>query len=134
MYTRSTLTASDVEAFSIKDIVKLYYEAVRDAADYEDYEPLAVFKSLFPQEYKHFCKVHYRRSAIHKCIDAMKSVSSKVYFGTLTFKSSKNRNKIETKRKEAEKKLNSEFSYWLMVEEYGEDNGRYHIHFLGYLS
>jgi len=113
-----------------KSIIKLYYEAV-EASICEDYLPMQIFKQEYPSEYKRFSAVHRKRAVINECLSAMKVVSEKVYFGTLTFNARKNLNKIASKRKEAFTKLNACFEYVLLVEEYGEDNGRYHIHFLG---
>lgn len=118
------------EAVLNKSIIKLYYEAVASSVC-EDYLPMQMFKQEHPKEYKFFNAVHRRRCKIRESLEAMKVISDKVYFGTLTFNAAKNRNKIATKRKEAFAKLNAIFEYVLLVEEYGEDNGRYHIHFLG---
>lgn len=113
-----------------KSVITLYYEAVASSIC-DDYLPMQLFKQKYPNEYKRFNAVHRRRATIRESIDAMKIVSEKIYFGTLTFNNAKNLNKLVCKRKEAFKKLNAEFEYVLLVEEYGEDNGRYHIHFLG---
>jgi len=113
-----------------KSIINLYYKAV-EASLYEDFECMKEFMRQYPLEYKRFSAVHRKRVVIRESISAMKTISDKIYFGTLTFNNAKNLNKLVCKRKEAFKKLNAEFEYVLLVEEYGEDNGRYHIHFLG---
>ena len=113
-----------------KSIVKLYYKAI-ESSICEDYLPMQIFKQEYPNQYKRFNAIHRKRAVINESLSAMKVISDKVYFGTLTFNARKNLNKIATKRKEAFNKLNAIFEYVLLVEEYGEDNGRYHIHFLG---
>lgn len=113
-----------------KSVITLYYEAIASGIC-EDYLPMQLFKQKYPEQYKRFNAVHRRRATIHESISAMKIISDKIYFGTLTFNNAKNSNKLVCKRKEAFKRLNTEFEYVLLVEEYGEDNGRYHIHFLG---
>lgn len=113
-----------------KEIIDLYYEAVA-ASVCDDYLPMQLFKEQYPQQYRHYCAVHRKRSILHLCYDAMEATNQKVYFGTLTYNNEKNENKITSKRKEAFTKLNTLFEYLCLVEEYGEDNGRYHIHFFG---
>ena len=130
MRKKITLMASDVEAFNEQEIIALYVEAMR-ATNEEDFEKLKVFKELFPVEYKRFSAVSRKRREVRKSIDAMQILGEEIYFGTLTFNNTKNLNKEEIKRKEAFEKLNGVFEYVLLVEEYGEDNGRYHVHFLG---
>lgn len=131
MRAKITLMASECEAFTDKEIIALYCEARRGLCEEDDFEKMRVFKELFPREYSRFSAVARKRLEIRKSIEAMQVLDRNVYFGTLTFNSTKNLNKEEIKRKEAFEKLNSVFEYVLLVEEYGEDNGRYHIHFLG---
>lgn len=130
MYAKIAITASECEAFSKEEIIELYCEARRSAAEYDDFEPMKAFKSLFPAEYKYFSAVARKRCEIRKSVDAM-GVIGPIYFGTLTYNNDKDSNSEEYKRKEAFEALNSVFEYVLLVEEYGGDNGRYHIHFLG---
>lgn len=115
--------------------VALIFEKYRDAMKYMyewgDFEPLKIFKRDYDKEYKFFSRVARQRATIMKCVKAMKVISTEIYFGTLTYKHDKDKNKEETKRKEAFEFLNSEFKYFVLVEENGEDNGRYHIHFVG---
>jgi len=111
-------------------IIKEYYEAVRFGT-FDDFYPMEVFKKKYPSQCRHLEAVHRRRVVIRESLEAMKIISEKVYFGTLTFNNEKNENKVKTKRREAFMKLNELFEYVLLVEEYGHDNGRYHIHFLG---
>lgn len=130
MYQRITITPCDVAEFSKSDIVGLYVEAVKSASRYDEFDKLEVFKSLYPEEYKRFSKISRLRGEIRKTIESMEALSESIYWGTLTFKDEKNKNTIKTKREEAFEKLNSVFKFVLLVEEYGETNGRYHIHFI----
>ncbi len=113
-----------------KAIISKYYEAVR-ASTFGEYGAMEAFALCYPKEYKRFSAVHRKRARIKTCIEAMKAISTEVYFGTLTFNGAKDENKRATKRKEAFKFLNRFFQYVLLVEEFGETKGRYHIHFVG---
>lgn len=113
-----------------KQIIQEYYEAI-DSSIFDDGYAMTIFKDKYPNQYKHLGAAHRKRSAIRKSLNAMKVITEDIYFGTLTFNEVKNNNKEVCKRKEAFTKLNTEFRYLLLVEEHGEDNGRYHIHFLG---
>lgn len=113
-----------------KAIISKYYEAVR-ASVLGEYGAMKAFALCYPQEYKRFSAVHRKRTRIKICIEAMKEVSTEVYFGTLTFNGAKDANKRSTKRKEAFKFLNRFFQYVLLVEELGGTKGRFHIHFVG---
>lgn len=126
----NNLASASMALLINKDIVRRYYDAVHDLFNsYE--ETMEEFKRVYPLAYQRFSAVHRKRTRIKHCLSAMKIVSDKVYFGTLTFNVSKNENKIATKRKEAFKFLNSVFEYVLLVEEEGSERGRYHVHFLG---
>lgn len=127
---KKEMTASQKEAFYNKEIRQCYFNAVRDMVKWEEYDALYDFKRKYPEQFSFFQKVHRLRNEINKDLDAMKLVSDKVYFGTLTFDDAHDKNKIETKRKDAFEKLKSIFKYVLLVEENGGVNGRYHIHFL----
>ena len=111
-------------------VIKEYYEAMRYAGEYF-VEPLKEFAEKYPLEYKHLNKVHHKRVIIRDNLEALKTVGEKIYFGTLTYNEDKDQNKEDSKRKEAFTFLNSLFEFVLLVEEYGEVNGRYHCHFLG---
>jgi len=113
-----------------QDIVKKYYEAMRYANEYFD-DPMKEFIKEYPLEYKRLSAVHRKRVAINSNVEAMKTLGEVLYFGTLTYDNVKDQNKIETKRKEAFAYLNSLFEFVLLVEEYGEEKERYHVHFVG---
>ena len=125
------LYMSRIEQVDIsKDIVKEYYEAMRYANEYFD-DPMKEFIKKYPLEFRRLNAVHHKRVLINSNVEAMKTLKSVLYFGCLTYDNKKDRNKIECKRKEAFAYLNSLFEFVLLVEEYGEENGRYHVHFVG---
>lgn len=115
-----------------KKVVNEYYKCVH-ASCLGDYEAMKQFQKAHPNEYSRFQSVHRKRTRLHACIGAMKIVSEEVYFGTLTYNGAKNENKRSTKRKEAFKTLNALCEYVVLIEEFGEKNGRYHIHFIATL-
>lgn len=114
-----------------RDIIKEYYECVRCCAEHYFDVPMKEFKNAHPKEFARLSAIHHKRVALNKNVNALKELNEKIYFGTLTFKETKDHNKTETKRKEAFKFLNSLFEFVVLVEEEGSENGRYHIHFLG---
>lgn len=113
-----------------REIVDKYYEAMRCANEYF-LQPMKEFAKEYPLEFKRLNSVHRKRVAVKSNIEAIQCLHDELYFGTLTYDNMKDRNQIDSKRKEAFKFLNSLFEYVLLVEEYGEDKGRYHVHFVG---
>lgn len=91
-------------------------------------EPMTRFISKYPSEYKLITTMYRRRTDLTDTLETMKMLNDPIYWFTLTFNNDKDSNSIETKRKEAQKFLNRMCSVYVMVEEFGEDNGRYHIH------
>lgn len=116
-----------------KDIINSYYEALRDCIEYKP-ERMKLFQLKYPDEYKLISSIHRKRSKINSAIKALVVLNRDIYWGTLTFNSKKNINTVRTKRREAFISLNKLFDYFLLVEELGEEKGRYHIHFLGSLK
>ena len=89
---------------------------------------MADFIKNHPSEYKLITTMYRRRCDLTDTIETMKLLNEPIYWFTLTFNNEKDTNNIETKRKEAQRFLNHICSVYVMVEEFGEDNGRYHIH------
>lgn len=95
-------------------------------------ESMKVFKGKYPNEYAHINAIYHKRVKVKKDIETMRKLSNNnVYFGTLTFDESKDKKKIDSKRQETRRFLNKVFIMFLMVEELGAEEGRYHIHFCG---
>lgn len=93
-----------------------------------DKELMEDFKNKFPNEYKLISAMYRKRVAIKETLNAMQYLNEPIYWFTLTFNNNKDKNTVIWKRKEAQQFLNKIAPVYLMVEEYGEDNGRYHIH------
>ena len=62
------------------------------------------------------------------------SVCPFVYWGALTFNEEEDKKDLKTKRKQVQRFLDKFFKLYLYVEENGEENERWHIHFLGILK
>lgn len=113
------------------NLLKEYYDAMHQFFDEANFEPLDNFKLEHKEEFKFLNAIHQRRTALNKNLEAMQALHKGCYFGTLTFNKGKDANKVKTKRREAFLRLNELFEFVLLVEEYGELRGRYHIHFVG---
>lgn len=114
-----------------EQIIKQYFNALVSQSN-DSYMPMEMFKNEHPFEYKHITCIYHKRVKLRYDLNVMMALSNnKVYWGTLTYNDSKDKNKISSKRKEATRFLSNVFRLWLMVEEFGGDNGRYHIHFIG---
>jgi hypothetical protein len=111
------------------DLLKQWTSA-QISAGYGRFYGLSVFKAEHPKEFKHLQGMSNKRKEINTAIDIMSCLGA-VHWITLTFDMLKDKNKEQTKRKLAWNLLNKYCGAVLMVEEYGEDNGRYHIHALG---
>jgi len=122
------LFKEEQSALSLRD---LYFRAIEDIVWYDDENTLLDLKERYPDEIAHFQRVGRMRKKVRLQIEALRSLNMDLYFGTLTFNSEKDANLETTKRREAFLRLNEVFLYFFLVEEYGEDNGRYHIHFVG---
>lgn len=115
-----------------KAILKEWCNAVANSCFNGSQEALKRFKEEHNEEYKLITAMYRKRIAIKETLDIMEDMNEPIYWFTLTFNNEKDINKVDTKRKDAERFLNSMCQCYLMVEEYGEDNGRYHIH--GFLT
>ena len=113
-----------------EDVLKAYFNAVFNCSYYFDNKALEDFKSMYPKEYKVLNAFYRARTNIRESVEVM-SIFGVVQWFTLTFDNDKDKNKETTKRKMAQRFLNGVFSCYLLVEEYGEENGRYHLHGFG---
>lgn len=110
-----------------KDILSKYKNA-RDLILYAP-EYMVNFKNTYPVEYKQLTSIYNARSKLYKCIKLL-NYCDDVYFGTITFNELKDKNSISSKRKETFKFLNTIYRCFVLIEEFGELNGRYHIHYI----
>lgn len=93
------------------------------------------FKKWFPKEYSYFNSVLNKRTLMKRDIEFMQWLSNDcVEFGDLTFDNELDARTEENKRKKALRFMNKFFDVFFIVEEYGEEHGRYHIHFCGVLK
>ena len=92
------------------------------------YNSVEEFQKRHPEEYKLITAMYRKRVVLKDCLNAMQDMNELVYWFTLTFNNKKDLNNVESKRKDAQRFLNKICICYVMVEEYGEDNGRYHIH------
>ena len=110
-----------------KEIRKEYISALYNL-QFGSKSLMADFIAKYPSEYKLITTMYRRRCDLTDTLETMRLLKEPIYWFTLTFNNEKDTNNIETKRKDAQRFLNRMCSVYVMVEEYGEDNGRYHIH------
>lgn len=92
------------------------------------------FASKYPELYKHISAMLRKRTKLRSTLEAYKSVSEFIYWGHLTWDDEHNEESEETKRQQALRFFAKYFKLYCFVEEYGEENERYHIHFFGVLK
>lgn len=115
------------EKYVSKELTKEYLDALANQQNGCS-EPMNRFKANHKEEYKLITTQYRRRVDLNDTLKVMEMLHDCIYWFTLTFKNSKNKNSIKTKRQEAQRFLNRICSVYVMVEEFGEDNNRYHIH------
>ena len=114
-----------------EEVRKAYFNALYNQQKGSN-ESMLLFKKEHADVYKIINAMYHKRVKVLRDIEAMREISNnKVYFGALTFNDLKDRNKITSKRKEVFNFLNTIFLCFLVVEESGLQNGRYHCHFVG---
>ena len=99
------------------------------------YYPLDCFKKWFPREFSRMQSILNKRTLIKRDIEFMQSLrKGRVYFGALTFDNELDAKTEANKRKMAQRYLDKFMPIYELIEEYGDENGRYHIHFLGIME
>ena len=111
---------------------KLWNDAITCAQFGNNYS-LKQFKEAYPDLYRHMTSMLNKRTKISKTLQAFMSVCPYVYWGDLTFNEEEDIKDIKTKRKQVQRYLDKYFKLYLYVEELGEDNERWHVHYLGIL-
>jgi len=114
-----------------KSILDKYYNAIFMVSMNHSSTALKEFAFEYPKEYKIISGMSRKRTQLNKDIYAMLTYSKSICWFTLTFDEGKNLNLETSKRKDAFIFLNGVFSLFVVVEEYGEDKGRYHLHGFG---
>lgn len=113
-----------------QEIIEAYFEAKDNDSYNRDGYYMKKFKELYPKEY-YFLNSHFRlRTEMNRDTKIMAKLGLLHWF-TLTFNNEKDSCLITTKRKQATSFLNDLFISYEMVEEYGSENERYHIHGFG---
>lgn len=113
-----------------ESILNEWYDAVRYSGDHLSSRKIDDFKEKYPLEYGYISRFFRLRTELKNDIECLLTLGPVQWF-TLTYSNEYDSNLEETKRKSAFSFLNRVFSAFLLVEEYGEDNGRYHIHGFG---
>ena len=111
-----------------EQIIKEYSMAKEDIMFWNDPFRYEKFKSDYPIEYKIFSAMDRKRSAVLDTFRAMMYLNEPIYWITLTFNNEKDINTVKYKKETAERFLKDIAPIYLMIEEFGEDNNRYHIH------
>lgn len=115
----------------LEEVKNEYFRAVINQQNGSN-ESMKVFREKYPNEYIIINAMYHKRVKLKHEIDVMIDMSNNsVFFGTLTFDSSQDSKSEKAKRHQALRHLADYFMLYVFVEEYGEDTGRYHIHFVG---
>lgn len=114
-----------------EEVKQAYFSALYNQQNGNN-EPMKRFKFEYGEIYATINAMYHKRVAVKRDIEVMRELSgNKVYFGALTFNEEKDKNKNTSKRREVFNFLNKIFLMFLVVEELGEENGRYHCHYVG---
>lgn len=113
-----------------KDILNGWFKALEiDAINLNNNRQKA-FKETYPFEYGYLSAFYHLRTRMKRDLKVLQFIGEVQWF-TLTFDNKRDKNKITSKRKSATRFLADLFLAYEIVEEFGEDNGRYHIHGFG---
>ena len=116
---------------SLKETIKReWFRALSLDRDNLTNEYTKAFKCLHEEEYNLLHSFYRLRHDLNFDIELMSKVGPCHWF-TLTFDNKRDKSLVSSKRKAATRFLNDIFLLYEMVEEYGEDKGRYHIHGFG---
>lgn len=110
-----------------KQIIKEYANATFCAMNGSN-GMLELFKKQHNNEYKTISAMYRKRVALMDTLMAMSYLDDIVYWFTLTYNNDKDKNTEKYKLNEATMFLKDIAPVYVLVEEYGENNGRYHIH------
>lgn len=113
-----------------EELKREWFRAILLDSQYLTNEHTKAFKALHGEEYNLLHSFYRLRHELNKDIDLMENVGD-VQWITLTFDNKRDKNLVSSKRKTATRFLNEIFLCYEIVEEYGEDKNRYHIHGFG---
>lgn len=114
-----------------KDVLLEWFDATREDTLELSNEHRKVFKEKYPDFYCYLSSFYRLRYEINADLSLLSSLGYEIQWFTLTFDNKRDKALVSSKRKTATRFLNDLFLYYEMVEEYGEDKGRYHIHGFG---
>lgn len=89
------------------------------------------FKAQHGEVFRYLHSFYRLRCELNADLMLLSSLGFEIQWFTLTFDNKRDKSLVSSKRKSATRFLNSLFLCYLIVEEYGEDNQRYHIHGFG---
>lgn len=113
-----------------EEVKKEWFEALSKDSLFLTNQYTKAFREKHEDLYCLFHSFYRLRVELNKDIESMSCVGDIQWF-TLTFDNKHDKSMITSKRKSATRFLNDLFLCYVMVEEYGEDNNRYHIHGFG---
>lgn len=96
-----------------------------------NYYSLDWFRKYFPTFFHKMQAILNKRTLIRRDIEIMKAVSKRVVFGALTFSDKNLKENEKNMLKKAQRYLEKYLSAYEIIEEYGQEHDRYHIHYIG---
>lgn len=103
-------------------------------AEFGHSQSIKLFASKYPELYAHMSSMLRKRTKLRSTLEAYKTISPFIYWGALTWNEEHDNVNEKIKRNQALRFFDKFFKLYCFVEEYGEDNGRYHIHFFGVIK
>jgi len=95
---------------------------------------IKLFAEKYPDLYKHMSSMLRKRTRLRSILQAYTHVSIFIYWGALTWNEEEDSLCERSKRAQALRFFNKFFKLYTFVEEYGEEEGRYHVHFFGVIK
>lgn len=113
-----------------RSVVEAYFKALDIDSVCFGNANIKRFREKHESEYCYLHAFYRLRCEMYKDLEVMNKIGRVEWF-TLTFDNKRDKALISSKRKRATRFLNDLFIVYEMIEEFGEDNGRYHIHGFG---
>lgn len=111
-----------------KAILEEWEKCLFEFYSFGDNTRLNKFAKIHTEDFNILRRMNLKRLSIKDTIEPILLLELPLYWITLTFNDKKDNNTELYKLKEAESFLNELSPLWLIVEEYGEVNKRYHVH------
>lgn len=129
MYERKIIVCMDIKKID-KTIIEAYFRALDSDSANLNSVCIKRFREKHDDVYRYLHAFYRLRCEMYKDIKIMDCLGRVEWF-TLTFDNKRDKALISSKRKSATRFLNDLFIAYEMIEEFGDDNGRYHIHGFG---